>query len=491
MRQLLLDNLLVVRFVYGLSFFTLGIVVALQPRHPSRYRLAEALPNLAAFAFLHAAADWGLVFLPLQARDGLVPAYLVGLKTVLVALSFGFLMNFGLSLLLRTLRLPAGRWLAWTPLGVTSLWLLACIFYPVVTATTDVGDWFAVSEVWARYLLGLPASLVTGVALVSQRHELLRDRLTGHIPGLYALAATITLYGLAAGLIVSPQPFWPASVLNMERFVHWFGLPVEVVRGGAGFLIAFFGYRLLDIFNVETMRRLQQADEERAVLRERERIARDLHDSILQTLYGVGLGLRQAESGECSPRQAAMMASLRGELGQAITELRRYVLGLKEAPVDAVEVRHAVEELVERVREFTGLAVSLTVEGFDGDGCKTRLPYAFRECVLFLVREGLSNVVRHSGTTGASVMLALQEDSLLLRIKDDGHGFDPRQVAHGVGQGLENMRQRTEAVGGLMQVESSPGSGTRLLLHLPLTQAPAEQQEEGAQRRGVVGDRQA
>lgn len=478
MRQLLLDNLLLVRFLYGLSFFGLGMVVALQPRPFSRYRLAGALPSLATFAFLHAFGDWGLVFIPLQVESGAVPAFLVGLKTVVSAVSFGFLLHFGVSLLQRTFALLNRRWLGWLPLGLTLFWLLAFMFYPIVVATADIAQWFAVSEVWARYLLGLPASLVASLALLTQRDELRRDGLVIHIASLYSLSAVFAGYGLAAGLVVPDQPIWLASIVNTERFIRWFGIPVELIRAAAGLLIALFTYRLLDIFNVETARRLQQVEEERAVLNERERIARDLHDSILQILYGVGLGLKQAETRSESPGQAERLSHLTGELHRAIGELRRYVLGLKESPVEAGDVRQSLEELVERVREFTGLHVTLAVEGLDAETEAVRVPYSLRECLLLLARESLSNVVRHAGAQEATVLLAWQEDSLLLRIQDNGRGFDPLQPEGSVGQGLQNMRRRVEMRGGLMQVDAAPGRGTRLLFHLPVEEAPAETDPE-------------
>ena len=470
------ENMQVVQFVYGLSLFTLGLVVSLQPRRlSSRYTLAKSLGSLAGFAFLHAFADWGNVFIPLQAlpHEAQLLSVLYGTKTLAEALSFMLLAHFGLSLLLPDRRaITTVSWAFLLSAGTFLLWLIAYVFYPVAVPRADVVGWFSAAEIWARYLLGLPSGLITAWGLVRQARELRRDNLHGHVRSLFVVAAFFGAYGLAAGLVVPGGSVWLAAIVNTETFQDVTGLPVQIVRGTAMLVVAFFTHQLLDIFNVETSRRLQRAEAEQAILKERERIARDLHDGIMQTLYGVGLGLRQVVDNPASGKEVA--AALTAELSRALAELRGYVLGLREEGVSGNDLVRGVEEMVVQIRRFSGLHVSLDVEGFEpGAGGDVRLPAGVGQNVLAVLRESLSNVVRHAGVHTVRVLVAWEDDTIVLRVTDAGRGFTPGPRAAGdlAGYGLENMRQRVEQMHGLFHVTTAPGAGTEVMAQIPVPNA--------------------
>lgn len=474
----LTENIIIVRFIYGLSFFSLGLVISVRPRIGSRYRLARRLWALAVFAFIHAAADWGLVFIPLQSHpdESLTLAVLWGGRTILGAVSFGFLMHFGLGLLV-TDRSRAARFLVrgLAP-ALTLIWLVAFFCYPLVVQNSGVNTWYWVSEVWSRYMLGLPSSLIVAFGLLRQGNELRYDQLHGHVRNLYFSAGFFALYGLTAGLVVPRQSFWPASLLNTEAFVRTVGIPVEVFRAITAIGMAFATSRLMSVFDVEATRRLLQFEEERAILRERERIARELHDGILQTLYGVGLGL-----GTLNKRLTAFddirasLSDITAQLGGAIWDLRHAITDLHHDQVPVRSLASAAHDCIEQSCRLTGMPVVFSTEGFDGPEADALAPIAFRKELLALIREGLSNAIRHSQASKVTTLLALQDETVLLRIEDNGVGFSPNPVLgqeEGAGShhGLRNMRYRTERLGGTFRVESAPGQGTRLLFQIPLSQ---------------------
>ncbi len=474
-----IKNIIIVRFVYGLSFFSLGLVVSMQHRADSRYRLAKGLRKLAAFALVHAFADWGLVFIPLQAHpdDSQALATLWGLKTILISISFGLLLDFGVGLLATRHRAqphPVTRWIA--PL-ITGAWLVAFFLYPLIREDAGLSQWYFISEIWSRYMLGLPAGMVAAIALADQADDLRKDRLHAYVRSLYLSAAFFMVYGLTSGLVVPKHGFWPASIINTEAFLQFTNIPIEIFRTAAVIGCAFFTARVLGIFNIETAHRIYRLEEERAILRERERIARDLHDGILQTLYGVGLGLREVEGRlEHEDRNLGIVLSgLTHELGGAIVDLRRAITNLRDDALPLQALVPAASECVNQVCRLSHLSVTLDVEGFD-DGLPGPLhvPASFRDHVLALLREGLSNVARHAECERADVMLAFQDDTVILRIIDEGIGFDPsaslppddrRDEAH---HGLRNLASRTKQLGGTVRIDSAPGKGTRLLFHIPV-----------------------
>lgn len=474
-----------VRFVYGLSFFSLGLVVSLQPHWRSRYHLAKGLWALALFAFLHAFADWGLVFIPLrtQVEQSAAVAVLWGFRTMLGAASFGFLLHFGTTLLgswLRGRAALAAKLLA--PL-ISAVWMAAFFVYPLVHQHAGIGTWYLVSEVWSRYLLGLPAGLAVAVGLIAQRQELQRDHMQMYVRSLNFSALFFLLYGLTGGLVVPRQPFWPASLVNSENFLRYVGVPIEIIRTATAIGIAYYTASLVGIFAVETSRRLYRAEEERAILEDRGRIARDMHDGVLQTLYGVGLGIRSVK--DRLPEDADTLGSdlegLSRQLGEAVEDLRQSIMGLRERVIDIADLLTATQACVGQFAHLSDLSISLDTEGLDPPQDGRRIPASFRDHLLALVREGLSNAVRHSGADRVKILLALEEDTLILRIEDKGMGFDPAGSNPEVEappldspggmrthHGLRNMKSRTEQLGGAFRLDSAPGEGTRLLFQIPI-----------------------
>lgn len=464
------ENLEIIQFVYGLSFFSLGLVISVQPWMYSRYRFAKELWALAAFAFIHAFADWGLLFIPLHALpdESRLIAVLWGLRTMIGAISFGFLLHFGVKLI--SARWP-WRWKleSWVAPLLTLGWLVAFFIFPVVQEEAGVRQWYWISEVWSRYLLGLPAGVTTAVGLLAQRDELKRDHLHSQVRSLNVSGLFFALYGLMAGLVVRKQPFWPASVINGEAFFALVGIPVEVVRTLASMGTSFATVRLMSIFTAETAHRLYQSEEERTIFRERERIARDLHDGMLQTLYGVGLGLRELET-RMPPEASELtptLTNLTRELGSAIGDLRQSITNLREDGLPAIGLATAAQECVNQVTRLSHLQISMRTEGFTDSAVP--ISEMVRSHVLAFLREGLFNVVRHAQAVQAVVVLALQEDTIVLRISDDGIGFNPT-TAHQQGShfGLRNMAERAAQLDGTFRVDSAPGQGTRLLFHIPV-----------------------
>lgn len=496
-------NMPAVNFVYALAFFTLGIGIALQGRlRQTRLTLARALPALGAFAIVHALADWGGVFIPLYSAvaGGRVTGILLGVKTAATAVSFGFLLQFGVLLLV--LDRPLERWVRTAPAVLTVFWMALFLAGPVLRPETDLHQWFGSAEVWARYGLGFPGAVLSAAGLAVHRAEIGQCGRGQWLPHLRGAALSFAVYGFAAGLVVPRQPFFPASVLNEESFLAALGFPVRLLRGAAVLGVTVFMLRLLDIFKWEVEVRLRRMEDERAILCERERIARDLHDGIMQTLYGAGLGLKQVGaildelgSGDgpdgyrrdraALDRVRALVTDMSDALSRTVTELRSYVQGLCSAEPSVctcAELVQVVGSLVRQVVNLTGLRIDLEFDGLETDptvGAPGEvLPRGLRDDAIALVREALSNVIRHSGSRRARVLLARSDGTLLVRVADEGRGFDPEAPADG--HGLRNMRRRTEARGGVLQVISAPGQGTQVVAYLPLGDSDAGQDVQHA-----------
>jgi len=198
----------------------------------------------------------------------------------------------------------------------------------------------------------------------------------------------------------------------------------------------------------------------RAAERERARWARELHDSILQGLGSRRVLLSSALKRGDGPQLAESVGEAVEEIRRDIEELRALISELRPATLDQLGLRAAVEDLAERVVGGAGieLSIDLSIEA-------ERLGSELETAVYRLVQEALTNVAKHSGASSATLRLIERDGRLDMFVSDDGCGFDPDAERRGFG--LIGMRERAELAGGQLQIESKPGSGTRMTASIP------------------------
>jgi signal transduction histidine kinase len=202
-----------------------------------------------------------------------------------------------------------------------------------------------------------------------------------------------------------------------------------------------------------------------AVADERDRIGRDLHDGIIQSLYAVSLSLEDVpELMTEAPAEAQRRVDQSIEsLHLAIRDIRNFIYGLRPEAVDGGEVVAGIAALAQEVREGGLIDVVATL---DPDADPGLSPDEGVE-LLSLVREALSNAARHAKAHRIDVLLGTSGEGSVLEIADDGVGFDPTRAARQGHHGLPNMRVRADAIGARLDIASSPGAGTRVHLDLP------------------------
>jgi signal transduction histidine kinase len=210
--------------------------------------------------------------------------------------------------------------------------------------------------------------------------------------------------------------------------------------------------------------RLSEQVQALAVVEERERIGRDLHDGIIQRIYAVTLGLDDVpEMVDADPRAAAERVERSIEtLQAAIAEIRTFVYGLRPGLQEVGGVAGALETLAEEFRLHTPLRIEVQAEG------APRLPADVSGELLSIAREALSNIARHAMATRATIGLSRSGSELRLEVSDDGRGFDPAAPVATSHHGLANMRRRAASLDGRLEVVSGDGVGTRIILALPL-----------------------
>jgi signal transduction histidine kinase len=216
--------------------------------------------------------------------------------------------------------------------------------------------------------------------------------------------------------------------------------------------------------------RLHEEVQKLAIVDERLRISRDLHDGIIQSLYAVSLSLEEVlELIETDSAGAgARVDRAIDRLHTTIGDIRQFIVGL--GPESDVGLPLALESLARELLSGSGAELALDVGGADEVG-ERLAPEAEHELVQ-IVREALSNVARHSQAHHATLTVQVSHDVLEIRVEDDGVGFDPAVRLDGTHFGLANLRDRAGAFGGTIRIESDPDNGTRIIVRLPI--GPAE-----------------
>jgi signal transduction histidine kinase len=217
------------------------------------------------------------------------------------------------------------------------------------------------------------------------------------------------------------------------------------------------GYAALAIAGAE----LNERDNRLTLLEERDRIGMELHDGVIQSLYGIGMQVdllrrREAQVGKNE------LNSLISSLNNVIEDIRGFIANLRSR-TDQKTIRETLEHLKERLHPPQEIEIEIIAP----DGYAPFSPAVF-ESICLIANEAMSNAIRHSGATKIQVIAEQTKNRFSIQVKDDGHGFDLNLSDTATGLGLRNMRQRARLYGGEVSIESSEGQGTSLLISIPI-----------------------
>jgi signal transduction histidine kinase len=211
--------------------------------------------------------------------------------------------------------------------------------------------------------------------------------------------------------------------------------------------------------------RLNRQSRRLAVLEERERIGMDLHDGIIQSIYGVGLALDFARMAlDENPVEARKkIEESISSLNSTIRDIRAYILDLRPRQFHGDDLKQGLQRLVD---EFQSNSLTRVTLMGPEDGL-VDFPSQNATALFHICQESLANIAKHARAQYAEVHLWTTRDRVLLEISDDGRGFDLRKMSITLGHGLSNMHSRARKVGGDVEITSSSGSGTTVLAWVP------------------------
>jgi len=203
-----------------------------------------------------------------------------------------------------------------------------------------------------------------------------------------------------------------------------------------------------------------------AVLEERERIGMDLHDGIIQSIYGVGLTLENARLSmhDNQPNAEEHIQRAIDDLNHTIRDIRSYILDLRPRQLHGEGLAEGLQRLIAEFRQNAKVEVSLALP--KGDRL-TDLPQTNSMALFHITQEALANIAKHANAKKVTIDLWATSERVLLEIQDDGVGFAIDTADKTIGHGLANMQTRVTNVGGDVDITSVPGEGTTILAWVP------------------------
>jgi signal transduction histidine kinase len=205
-----------------------------------------------------------------------------------------------------------------------------------------------------------------------------------------------------------------------------------------------------------------------AVIEERNRMARDIHDTLAQGFTGVIVQLEAAEDARLrglGPEADEHLHRARDMARESLREARRSVHALRPQALEENDLCEALDAMFTRMTAGTALRSEFS---FQGDPC--RLPGAWEEDLLRIGQEAITNVLRHASATNFEARITFERERTRLDFRDDGRGFDPARKRDGLG--LVGMHQRVERMAGTLEIRSAPGEGVVIAVTVPLSARP-------------------
>jgi len=468
----------IIYFLYGLAFFSMGLLVAIEGGRAPDSRLKKALRPLAGFGLLHGAHEWVEMFEHIDlSLDITTNSFVTIGKLCILAISFVSLSAFGAFLLAPTEK--SQRYILLVPLGLETIWTFGLL---TLSGRISQDEIWLVADVWTRYVLAIPSAILAAAGLITQQRIFRRAGMVQF--GRDALWAAIAFiwYGMIGQLFVKSSPFALSQVINQEVFQNFFGFPVQLFRAAMAIASAIFIVQFLRSFQVEADQKMAELQDEKlrasqqrenlkselyrrvieAQEAERQRIARDLHDETGQSLTAIGMGLRGLSTSIRQQENINTLKELEKMVANSLNELQRVISDLRPSHLDDLGLPATIRWYLGQLQERTDCRFHFEIIGEEQEICAEFMTVMFR-----IFQEAVTNVVKHANATYTEVKLIFETDKMRIRIKDNGRGFithiSPKQTTWG----LLGMQERTTLLGGQFLVDSSPVKGTKIEAIVP------------------------
>jgi len=448
--------------IYGFSMVMMGIFAIMQKDSKiANFSLIRSIKYLGYFGIIHGTSEWVTMIMKLELCYPYLHTPVSNINLILKALSFMFLLYFGLDLLpMRTkyrsilLKIPLFGFLVFL-LGFCLLIYRFGADYHVLNAHYKT--------ITVRYFMAVPSCAIAAAALYLNARLIEKTKSVKISKRYMNLAWIFIAYGCVEGLLVSKAAFFPANVLYKELFPEYFSIMTLSFKAFVGFIVVHLLLKVIDTFSWEQEERLYQLEKMRISSEERRKLGLEIHDSIIQELYAMGLKIEYLTRNKDQASAPKVLEEIKGNITATINKVREFISYNALDEIELERFKDSLEQLVRKYNETQGIKIELK--------CKLS-PYIAGDLladkttqIYYIVQEAITNVVKHSQADHAEVLMEGTSDSIYITITDNGIGIAP-DIKLEQQYGIRSMKERAKRINGIFKIEKLI-KGTRIELRIP------------------------
>lgn len=455
--------------IYGFFMLNMGIFCLKERgKNFTNLSLLRSLKYLGWFGVTHGLSEW----VTLVVLTNLYPDYhadLFNTAQILKAVSFTMLMYFGFDLLRR--RNLYKKAASMIPIGIFLVYLSGYIFLIRKYGTAYHMTHLKFSIIAMRYFLALLSGIVASSALFRNARAMAHEKSPKIIRRYKQLAWVILINGLLEGLLVQKEQFFPANFLNREVFYEVFLIESLFLKAIIGLLINYLLVRVISTFSWEQEAHLKELEAHKIITEERRKISTEIHDSIIQSLYAVGLKLEYLLM--TNDKMLSSIQEIKKDLNTTIEQTRSLMTSTAVESVALEDLHEKIEELIAKYSQNQELRVRYQ-NGVPSSRRNGLSPEKSTQ-IYYIVQEALCNVIKHARARNAEVLLDTDFRSLSITVMDDGVGIAPGDLLKENHFGIQSMKERAGRIGGRFEMTNQKrGKG----LKVSVTDIPWEDTDE-------------
>ncbi len=453
----------VLYLIYGFAMVTMGIFAILQKDTKiMNLSLIKSLKYLGGFGIFHGISEWISMIIKLELCHPYYHTEVYYGNLIIKAISFAFLMYFGLDLL--PLRDRYKRIILKTPIILTLLYLLGFFFLMSKYGVDYHHTNNTYNIITLRYLLGFPSCIISAIALYINAGLIEKTKSVIIAKRYKNLAWVFIVYGLLEGLLVSKAEFFPANLINKELFVEYFNFNPLFIKAFIGFVINFLLIKVIATFSWEQEEKLNQLERFKIASKERRKLGLEIHDSIIQELYAAGLKIEYLSINKEENKKRDILEEVKNDLNNAINKTREFISTTALGKIKLEDLNDSLEQLVQMFNDNQSIKINL--ESQISPYTTGHLSPDKSTQIYYIIQEAISNVTKHSEAEEASILLEGRYDFLYITIIDNGKGISQKNINPDKNFGISSMQDRTERVGGSFIIGKAK-KGTRIEMKIP------------------------
>jgi len=439
----------VVYLLYGFAMINMGIFCLKEKVNDlSSLSLLMSIKYLGWFGIIHGISEWITVLI----IANIYPEYnqhLFNMAQILKGLSFAFLMYFGFDLL-------HTEHMSKRIMKIIPIILFIFYFTGYIILINNNGINYhnlnpEFSVITMRYTLALISGIASSIALFLNS-RLIKNQQTVKISKRYKqLAWVILINSLLEGLLVKKYDFFPSNIINRELFYDIFKIETLFIKALTGLLINYLLVKIIDTFSWEQEEQLKKLEAHKIASAERRTLSLEIHDSILQSLYAVGLKLEFLIIGkDKNPISEGLLTDMRDDLNNTIDRTRELMTSAALDVIEMEDLNNKIEQVIKRYNNYQNIKINFKPE--ISPVMKGVLSPEQSTQIYYIVQEAITNVVKHSKATRADIILEAKYDLIKISIIDNGIGMKNIDLCKDKHFGIESMKDRAEGIGGKVKI---------------------------------------